>query len=109
MALTESNILKEIQIQLSKDGARVFRNNVGLFTLIDGRRIRTGLCVGSSDLIGWYRGKFLAVEVKRKSEKAKPKQQNFIDQVNKDGGIAFVAHSSEEASKKLFEIYSERV
>jgi len=32
---------------------RMFRNNIGRFKTPDGRNGQTGLCVGSSDLIGW--------------------------------------------------------
>jgi len=93
--------MREIQCALSREGARVFRNNVGLFTTIDGRKVRTGLCVGSSDLIGWYKGKFLAVEVKRPRKKPTKEQYNFIGQVNLAGGIAFYATSGDDAVNKL--------
>jgi len=96
-------IMPEIQCALSREGARVFRNNVGLFTTIDGRKVRTGLCVGSADLIGWYKGRFLACEVKVPGKKPKPHQQNFLDQVNLSGGIGFYATSAEESVDKLRE------
>lgn len=106
--MNESTIYNEIRLELSRHGAVLFRNNVGLFQTIDGRKIKTGLCKGSSDLIGWYKGRFLAIEVKRFGQKAKLHQQNFIDQVNKSGGVAFVAYSPQDASQKLFVLYGKQ-
>lgn len=87
---------------MSEHGARIFRNNVGLFDTKDGRKIKIGICIGSSDLIGWTsRGKFLAIEVKQPGKKATTDQLNFINAVNKAGGVAFIATSPEEAIEKL--------
>jgi hypothetical protein len=67
--------MKSVQIQATKSGARLFRNNVGLgwigsvqrprvpmlvnlmpgdVLLRQARPIHFGLCDGSSDLIGWH-------------------------------------------------------
>lgn len=80
MATEESNIVQACRVAASKSGARVFRNNRGLFLTIDAlalvknaamqfgvkgvlellrsgriRKVRAGLEVpGSSDLIGWH-------------------------------------------------------
>ena len=102
--MKESDIQRLIMIEVSRRGYRVFRNNVGLLTLADGRKISVGLCVGSCDLIGWTpSGRFLAIEVKVPGKNVIPggDQENFINQVNKSGGIAFVAHSPEEAINLL--------
>lgn len=93
---------------------RLFRNNVGtgyqgkVATLngkrciIEPRFITFGLCVGSSDLIGWTEveitpdmvGKkvavFTAVEVKIGKRKTTDLQNNFINTVLFAGGIAKV-------------------
>ena len=37
-------------------GMKLWRNQVGTYKLADGRYISSGLCVGSSDLIGYYAG-----------------------------------------------------
>lgn len=98
----ETPIMREIQIRMSQLGHRVFRNNVGLFTTNSGMKIKTGLCNGSSDLIGWTsRGFFLSIEVKTEGEKATPEQQEFLDIVNRHGGIGFIARSADEAEKNL--------
>lgn len=74
----------------------------------DGRKVKTGLCVGSSDIIGWTKdGRFLAVEVKspggekKTNKKRLADQKNFIQQVNNAGGIGFIATSKEEAVEKI--------
>lgn len=89
-------------LEVSKAGHRIFRNQVGQYKLADGRYIRSGLCVGSSDLIGFSRdGKFIALEIKQPGQHASAEQQKFIDAVNNAGGIAGVAHSVDEAMALL--------
>mgnify|MGYP000709089094 CR=1 FL=1 len=89
---------------------RIFRNvgtaYQGAHAIVGGKRciveprmINFGLCVGSSDLIGWTEieitpemvGKkvaiFTAFEVKKKGKKPSPQQAAFLDFVSKSGGI----------------------
>lgn len=121
--MNETNITKTIQLALPSN-TRMFRNNTGtgwqgtrmpspagLVILKDARPLNAGLCVGSSDLIGWTTVKitpemvgrevaiFTAVEVKAIRGRATADQINFIDQVRKAGGLAGVARSPEEARK----------
>ena len=112
MAKEETNILKRVMVAISSVG-RVFRNNTGMFTTENGDKIRTGLCKGSSDLIGWVPieitegmvGKriaiFIGIEVKSARGRESEQQINFRTQVNSSGGISFVARSAEEADKTL--------
>lgn len=96
--MTEAKIMRDIQVALSEYGCRLFRNNTGLFDTLDGRKIRTGLCVGSSDLIGWTKdGRFLAIEVKTNHGRPTQQQIDFIQAVNWSGGLGFIARSVEEA------------
>ena len=92
---------------------RLFRNNVGKgwvgklikstresITLVSYRPLESGLCVGSSDLIGWTTieitpdmvgskvAVFTAFELKTKRVVTTREQANFIEQINKSGGIA---------------------
>lgn len=65
--------------------------NTGAFTgEYKGKRrfIRFGT-PGMSDIIGIYRGTFLAVETKRKGKKATELQEAFMSQVRQKGGMAF--------------------
>lgn len=94
--------MRDVQVALVQAGARVFRNQTGRYQLADGRWIGSGLCKGSSDLIGWTStGKFLAVEVKTPTGRTTPEQEAFISAVRKSGGVAFVARSAEEAISLL--------
>lgn len=103
--MNESSILREIMVTVSKEGARVFRNNCGMLRDEQGRYIRYGVAnPGGADLIGWTaKGRFLAIEVKRPGERPKQEQINFIDTVNKAGGIGFVATSALDAATKIKE------
>lgn len=115
MAQAETNISNRIRLAVSQVGARLFRNNRGLFKTLDGKRkVRAGLeADGSSDLIGWTPveitedmvGKtmavFTAVEVKKNGGRVSKDQQNFIRAVQDFGGIAGVARSEEEALEIL--------
>lgn len=112
--MRESLIQNRIRIALSELGSRLFRNNVGLAETADGRKIRFGLCKGSSDLIGWTPvviteemigqtlAVFTAVEVKTPKGRVSLDQQRFIDAVLDAGGIATVARSAEEAVEKVW-------
>jgi hypothetical protein len=48
---------------------------------------------GISDILGCYRGRFVAIEVKRPGGKVSPLQQRFLEDVEKAGGYAIVAES----------------
>lgn len=85
-------------IALSKAGALVFRNNVGVLKDASGRPIRYGLAVGSPDIVGIAPdGRFLGVEVKTATGKASPAQVAFIAAVRRAGGRAGVARTPDEA------------
>jgi hypothetical protein len=118
----ESELLKKIQVKLSPQTI-LFRNNVGTgwigtvkrsktgsgIYIENSRPLNAGLCVGSSDLIGWKSieitpdmvGKkiavFVAIEGKTGKLNPTPEQLNFIEQLKKAGGIAGVARSVDDA------------
>ena len=95
--ISESSIMRAIQLAAPTVGARLWRNSCGLWELKDGRRLRTGLCVGSSDLCGLTSsGRFLAVEVKSAKGRLTDEQRSFLALVNSLGGIAFTARSVED-------------
>lgn len=105
-------------------GVRLFRQNsatgwVGkvvkhtreILILADPKPLRAGLCVGSSDIIGWTEVKvttdmvgqtlavFTAVEVKQPGKYPTEEQRAFIAAVQRSGGKAGVARSNEDAAK----------
>lgn len=58
---------------------------------------------GVSDIIGIYKGKFFAIEVKTKTGKLSEHQKIFLNDVKKNGGIAFVARSIDDVHRGLNE------
>lgn len=57
---------------------------------------------GVSDCLGLLSdGRFLAIEIKARYGKVSPEQEQFINDVNKSGGLAFVARSVQDVIEKL--------
>lgn len=86
-------------------GARLFRNQVGVYRLEDGRVIASGLAKGSSDLIGWVtiggRAIFCAIEVKTAKGRLREHQRKFIEAVIRHGGVAGVCRCVEDLAEIL--------
>lgn len=122
----ERDILALIHRRISSGSGRFFRNNVGTgwqgskvvqqggaVTLMGARPLHAGLCVGSSDLIGWVSVEitpdmvgrkvavFSAIEAKAAGGRVSEDQQRFIDAVKAAGGLAGVARSEDEAAAVL--------
>lgn len=127
--MTEFEIMQQVQVAASRADyhIRLFRNNVGQGwqgkqTSISAQRcviayprpLKAGLCVGSSDLIGWRSIKitpdmvgqtvaiFSAVEVKTPQGKPTEEQVDFLAAVNAAGGIGIIATSSDDVSRIRF-------
>lgn len=119
--MSETDLQRQIQIELSSNTTRLLRNNVGYawqggnFEIRDGklvsgaaRYIAFGLAPGSSDLIGPHSmlvtpamvgqriAIFAAVEVKKKARRT-PEQVRFVETMQNLGGLAGFARSVEEA------------
>lgn len=114
----ESDLQREIMSAVTAAGGRVFRNNTGMgwagqivadiqtgrgrvVSIGNPRPLHAGLCRGSSDLVGWFRGRFLAIECKTQRGRVSAEQQNFIDVVNSNGGIGIIARSSADVLSRL--------
>ena len=101
----ESVIQKHILFYLgySKDVVPVFwRQNAGAVKT-ENRFVKLGKA-GVSDIIGMlWDGRFLAIEVKtpKRRTKVTQAQQTFLDNVNKAGGVGFVACDVDEVKDKL--------
>ena len=103
VVMREQSIMQRVQLEASRRGYRLFRNNVGCLPDARGVPVRYGLCPGSSDLIGWRPltitpdmvghtvAQFVAVEVKGPAGKATPEQLRFLDAVTSAGGVALIA------------------
>ncbi len=109
--MTESDLQQLIQIEGPKHHCLLMRNNSGCFTDKTGRLVRFGLnnvskkhndMIKSSDLIGFTRGIFTAVEVKTPGWIFDPRnrresaQKAFIDWVLANNGFAGFAQSIED-------------
>jgi len=120
--LNETALGKKIQIALSRAGARVFRNNVGTawtgkkrtrikndVIIQDARIIKYGLFPGSGDYIGFIPktitpdmvgqrvALFVSCEIKTKTGPIQKNQEKWMNFIQENGGIAFVARSPDEA------------
>ena len=56
---------------------------------------------GISDILGIYKGRFLAIEIKKPGGKPTPDQLKFLRYVREEGGIAFVAYSVDDVVRQL--------
>ena len=77
----------------------IYDPTIGKFRKLTGY----GMMRGTSDILGVFKktGKLLAIEIKTKSGKVSPEQEFFLSEVNRNGGIGFVARSVEEVIEKL--------
>jgi hypothetical protein len=112
MAGSEHLIQQAIRL-LSRGTIRLWRNNTGAIRDARGQLVRFGLCVGSSDLIGFRTleitpamvgrriAQFVALEVKAPNGRTTPEQQAFIQTVSDAGGLAAVVRSPEQAQSIL--------
>lgn len=112
--MNEHDLQNRILLALSASGATVWRQNTGLawvgepvqlangdVLLKNPRRLHVGLCKGSSDIIGLHEGRFIACEVKAKGGRVTREQENFIAQVNANGGSAGIAWSVDDALRLI--------
>ena len=91
----ERDVLAEVLavLEMHPRVAFVWRQNTGAMELGD-RYVRFSF-KGCSDLLGMLRdGRFLAVECKREGKEPTEDQAGFIVNVNRNGGVAFVARSA---------------
>ncbi len=113
---SEADIMRSIQIEATRIGARLFRNSVGMaWTGIvkhDGdrviithpRAVTYGFPVGSADLVGWLPciignhrvPVFASCEVKTKRGRPTAEQTIWHDQVQHHGGLATISRSVDE-------------
>lgn len=108
--MTPENLIKRqicIYLRKKKDLFFWVNDSVGIFDPVrkvyrrnnDPFRIK-----GVSDILGILRtGVFLAIEVKSEKGKASLEQLNFINKINRAGGLAFIARSVEDVKKHLTE------
>jgi len=136
--MSEHVIQQRILLACGRGSTRLFRNNVGTgwagqatkvtpgnlrgvaaalqpgdVVVRNGRPLNAGLCVGSSDLIGWRSrvispemvgqtiAQFVAIEVKSETGRTTPQQDQFLSQIQAVGGCGGVARSVSAADALL--------
>lgn len=124
--MTEADIMRRLMKLATNLGARLFRNNTaqawvgevrrnkdGSITLKNPRPLHAGLCVGSSDCIGFTPititqdmvgdriAIFTAVEVKTATGRPTQEQKDFLAMVRKFGGLAGIARNDEDLTTIL--------
>ncbi|MCI8388941.1 MAG: VRR-NUC domain-containing protein [Clostridiales bacterium] len=94
----ESQLLNAV-IRVLAPYCKLYRVNVIRMKTTDGRWLSTGVPAGYPDLAGRRRcdGRAVYIECKVKPNKPTPKQQAFIDEAIKDGCIAGVCYTPEDA------------
>jgi len=127
MANRETLLLKEIQVELSRDDSRLWRNNTGeawagyaipappglykpgAIVIEVPTRVNFGLAVGSGDLIGLRSREitpamvgqtiavFASVEIKSYRGNLTPEQQAWISFIKRCGGYAGMARTIDDA------------
>ena len=125
---SEANLMRSILLACSRGATRLFRNNTaqawvgnprrfsrvetvtvrpGDVLIHNARPLHAGLCVGSSDLIGWTQrdgaAVFTALEVKVERGRLTDEQRAFLDAVRAAGGIAGEVRSAEDVERLLQE------
>ena len=129
--MSERELINQVLLLFSQSGDRIFRQNTGTgwagkfikhpmpttikinpedVVIKNARPLRAGLCLGSSDLIGWRKklitaedlGKtyaiFTALEVKYGSTATPPDHKRFIETVKQAGGYAAIIRSLDEVT-----------
>lgn len=96
--MREVDIQDKIRLAIGNDPDIVlWRNNIGVAER-NGHMIRFGVGnKGGADLIGMFRGRFLAIEVKSASGRLRAEQKLFAELVERRGGIFVVLRSAQEA------------
>jgi len=56
---------------------------------------------GVSDILGVVKGRLICIEVKAKKGRVSPSQKIFIEEVNRLGGLAFIAKSIEDVEEQF--------
>lgn len=124
--MTEHAIQQRILLACGSGDARLWRNNVGTgwagqatkvtagnlraasaalrpgdVVIRQGRPLHAGLCVGSSDLIGYRRidgvAQFVALEVKSATGRPTAQQTQFLNHITNAGGCAGIVRSVDDA------------
>lgn len=106
--VTEGHIMDAVRLALGREpGLCLWRNNIGVAEMrgAPGQRahvVRFGVgSPGGADLIGLYRGRFLAIEIKTPTGRLSAEQRTFGQLVTRLGGVYAVVRGEAEAVELL--------
>lgn len=106
----ESQLVKSILEAINYYGY-FWRNNTGAIKIQspDGSRfVRFGV-PGSADIVGVYKGWFIAIEVKSKKGKQSEYQKLFEQHVTKNGGIYILAYNVDDALSIILKLKQKEI
>lgn len=93
----EKDIQKSIIEYLGAKRVFCWKEHSGGLPINNGENFMPIGLKGKSDILGVLKGgRFLAIEVKRPGGKISPAQEEFIQNINLEGGLAFVAYSIDD-------------
>lgn len=100
--MKEADYQTAIQDYLQYKGIFAWKNHsTGIYNKKGGGWIPLGL-TGVSDILGILPdGRFLAIEVKKPGGKLTQNQIDFLDIINKNGGVAFMAITIDDVQAHL--------
>ncbi len=98
--MKESAFQKKVLTYLKGRGGYWIKIHVGAYQL-----------EGEPDIIGTYKGRFVAFEIKQGAYKATPLQLYKIEQIKKSGGLAMVVYTLDQVVEVLdkIDLWAERV
>ena len=103
--MTESQLMDRVRLVLGSDSSGVWwRNNTGVAET-RGYTIRYGLGNGSADLIGCFRSRFVAIEVKTPTGRQSEDQKRWQGCLERHGGIYAIVRSEDDARALLGELH----
>lgn len=103
--MIESQLMDRIRLVLGSDPAGCWwRNNTGVADQ-RGHVVRYGLGNGSADLIGLFRGRFVAVEIKTPTGRQSEDQRRWQSLVESKQGVYVIVRSEDEARELLAELH----
>ena len=102
--MTENEVLQSICEYLWYNKILFWRNNNTPTYDVTNKRFRRmpkWSRKGVPDIIGSYKNRLLAIEVKKIGSYPTKEQKELINEINASGGIAFVARSIDDVKKHL--------
>jgi hypothetical protein len=104
--MTESQLQDRVRLIFGADPAcAFFRNNCGVAE-VRGYKVRFGVGnPGGADLIGIFRGRFIAVELKTSTGRQSAEQRTFQGCIESKGGLYAIVRSEDDARALLRDLH----